>query len=336
MTEPRHQDHSTETVQSHYSPLDTLSPLWSNRKLIIIVSLVVGVVTLGINFLLPLYYKSTATLLPETEKSKLGSLSQFAGLAQLAGVSVGGGGDIARLYPTIVSSETVLRNVIGEKYRSDRFKEPVNLIQYYELDEDTPEKNMAKALEKLRNALVTTFDAKTSIVTISLVMREPQLAADVLNGVIAELDMFMRQKRITSASEQAKWIDDRLGDVQQELRSAEEALKNFRERNRRVSDSPQLLLEQERLGREVQVKSTIFIELKKQYELARIDEIKNISIVSVLDPARPPVRKDSPKRATNAAIMFLVSLFGTSGYFVLRSVYGEKISMFIKAFRGGA
>ena len=53
------------------------------------------------------------------------------------------------------------------------------------------------------------------------------------------------------------------------------------------------------------VKSTIAIELKKQYELAKIEEIKNISIVNVLDPARPPVKKERPKRATNAALAFL-------------------------------
>jgi uncharacterized protein involved in exopolysaccharide biosynthesis len=310
-----------------------LHPLWAQRKLITVVSLGVGIITLVINFLLPLYYRSTATLLPETEKNKLGSLSQFAGIAQLAGVSLGSSADVARLYPTIVTSETVLRNVIEKQYHSDRFHEPVNLIRYFELDEGTPEKNMAKALEKLRNALTTTFDAKTSVVSISVVMREPHLAADVLNSIIDELDQFMRQKRITSASEQAKWIDDRIKDVQQELRTAEEALKNFRERNRRVADSPQLLLEQERLSREVQVKSTIFIELKKQYELARIEEIKNTTIVDVLDPGRAPVKKDGPKRATNSAIMFLVALVGTSGYVAVQALHGERIRQFLKSFR---
>lgn len=56
------------------------------------------------------------------------------------------------------------------------------------------------------------------------------------------------------------------------------------------------LSRQERLSRDVQVNSAIFVELKKQYELAKLDEVKNITIVNILDPARAPVRKERPTR----------------------------------------
>ena len=40
-------------------------------------------------------------------------------------------------------------------------------------------------------------------------------------------------------------------------------------------------------------------ELKKQYELVKIEEIKNIPIINVMDPATAAARKDKPKRAMN-------------------------------------
>jgi capsular polysaccharide biosynthesis protein len=66
--------------------------------------------------------------------------------------------------------------------------------------------------------------------------------------------------------------------------------------------------------------------LKKQLELAKIEEIKNIPIINILDVARPPTHKSRPKRATNAATMFLLTFIGTSGYFVVRQKYGDKLS----------
>lgn len=314
---------------------EILTLIWKERKRISVVSLIVGVLTLLVNFLLlDLYYKATASLLPETDKNKLGGLSQFSGLAQLAGVGVPGS-EISRLYPTIVMSETVLRPVIEKQYQTREFQQPVDLIQYFDLEKDTREENMDEALRVLKNLMSTSYETKTSTVTITLEMKEPQLAAEVLNAVIGELDRFMRWKKISTASEQAKWISARVVEVEKELRLAEDSLKTFRERNRRVIDSPELLLQQARLIREGEVKSTIYIELRKQYELSKIEEIKNITIVNVLDPARAPVRKERPKRATNAAIAFVLVFVGMSTYYAMLPVYGDKVRMFVKRVRGG-
>jgi uncharacterized protein involved in exopolysaccharide biosynthesis len=309
--------------------------IWKERKRIFAVSLVVSVLTLLVNFLLlSLYYKATASLLPETDKNKLGGLSQFAGLAQLAGVGVPGS-EISRLYPTIVMSETVLRPVIEKQYQTKEFPQPVDLIQYFDLDKDTREENMDLALRDLKDLMTTNYETKTSTVTITLEMKEPQLAAEVLNAIIGELDRFMRLKKITTASEQANWISTRLVEVEKDLRLAEDSLKTFRERNRRVMDSPELLLQQARLMRNVEVKSTIYVELRKQYELAKIEEIKNITIVNVLDQARPPVRKERPKRATNAAVAFLLTFVGMSAYYAMLPVYGDRVKRFVRGVRGG-
>jgi uncharacterized protein involved in exopolysaccharide biosynthesis len=305
-------------------------PIWAERKRVIVISFVVGLTTLGINFLLPKYYKATATILPETDKNKLSSMSSLAGLASLAGVNVSGN-DISRLYPVILTSESVLTNVLARRFLTERFKDSLNLIQYMELDEESPAKNLDEALSRLKNLIAVSFDTKTSVVTASVEMREPRLAANVLNAALNELDLFLREKKTSSATEQRIWIESRLVQVNVELRGAEEALKNFREKNRRVMDSPQLLLEQDRLTREVQVKGSIDLELRKQAEIAKIDEIKQVTTINVLDEGREPVRKERPKRATNAVIGFLLAFAGTSGFFAVRSIYGERIREYVKS-----
>jgi uncharacterized protein involved in exopolysaccharide biosynthesis len=314
-------------------PAEMLGIIWAKRKIVLILSFGVALVTLGILFLFPNYYRAVSTILPETERSKLSGLGQFADVAQLAGVNLPGS-EIARLYPSIVNSETVLQNVLETKYETKRFPTPVNLIEYFQLNEGTPQKDLDEGLKRLRGLMTTSYETRTGIVTLTLDMREPQLSADVLNAVVAELDHFMRWKKITNASEQRKWIETRLKQVDQDLRNSEEQLKDFREKNRRVLDSPELLLQQQRLDRAVEINSTLFVELKKQYELAKIEEIKNIPIVNVLDPARAPVRKAGPKRATNTVLMFLLTLVGASGYFIVRQKYQGQISSILSALRG--
>jgi uncharacterized protein involved in exopolysaccharide biosynthesis len=283
-------------------------------------------------FMLPLTYRATASLLPETERSKLSALNQFSGLASLAGVNLQGS-DVSRLYPSIIMSHAVLDSVVLRRYGTKRYPEPVTLIRYFENDDENPAKAIEKTLEDLTERMSATLDQKTGIVSLSVELREPQLASDVLNAVIGELDTFMREKKTSSAGEQARWISDRLEAVEAELRRAEDALAAFRVRNRRVSDSPELLLQQERLLREVTVKSTVFVELKKQYELARIEEIKNLTVVNVLDEARPPVRKEHPKRATNTALTMLFAFLCGSAYYGLRPQAVTRWAEFLQRMR---
>jgi len=86
------------------------------------------------------------------------------------------------------------------------------------------------------------------------------------------------------------------------------------------------LLEQERFIREVQINSTLYTELKRQYELAKIEEIKNIPIVNIMDSGRPAAKKEKPKRSIIVLTSFFLSLFGVMGFVYLKHRYGEKFT----------
>ena len=116
-----------------------------------------------------------------------------------------------------------------------------------------------------------------------------------------------------------------MAEVKQDLTKAENTLKEFREKNRQVL-SPQLLLEQERLIRDVQINAVVYTELRKQFELVKIEEVKNIPVINVMDPARAPARKDKPKRAVIVLTVLFLSFFGTIGYTIVQQQYGKQIA----------
>lgn len=318
-----------EEPESSIDWLALLTTLWSSRKLIAAVVGGATVLAVIVSLLLPKYYKSTATLLPETDKSKLAGL---AGIASLAGVNVGEM-PLEDLYPTIIESEAVLKEVIYATYKTERFPNPVNLIQYWEIESGNSLQDYEAALRQLQGELDVSLDRQTKVVTLSLLTREPQLSADILNNVVAELDKFLRTKKTTNATEQRKWIEARLEEVKKDLERSENTLKEFREKNRRVIDSPQLLLEQERLIREVQINSTLYTELKKQYELIKIEEIKNIPLINVMDAARPAAKKDKPQRAVIVLVSIFLSALGSFVYVVAMNHYGEQVQQVFSVFR---
>ncbi|MCD4498273.1 GumC family protein [Chromobacterium vaccinii] len=84
-------------------------------------------------------------------------------------------------------------------------------------------------------------------------------------------------------------------------------------------------LEYLRRLREVKYQETIFELLAKQYELAKIDEAKDSSLIQVLDSAVPPELKSKPSRSQILAIGLLLGfLFGAAGSLLHAKFFGNK------------
>ena len=323
------EDNSSIEPAGEHTPFDfeeLFTVLWGSRKLIGVITASVTVAAVIISFLLPQYYSSTVIILPETNPSKLAGLGGLSDLASLAGVNVGGEASLSKLYPIIVKSEAVLKNVIYQKYVVNSFADSVNLIKIWGIEEEKPQLAYESMLRALREELEVSLDNKTNVLSISLMTKEPQLSADIVNAVASQLDLFVRTKRTTNASEQRKWIEGRLKEVKGDLESSENALKDFRENNRRIADSPQLLLEQERFIREVQINSTLYTELKRQYELTKIEEIKNIPIVNIMDTGRASATRDKPQRKLIVIFSFFLSLLAGIGFVYVKFTYSERIA----------
>jgi tyrosine-protein kinase Etk/Wzc len=78
--------------------------------------------------------------------------------------------------------------------------------------------------------------------------------------------------------------------------AAEEDLKVFMDRNRRIENSPALQLEQQRLGREVTVLTGVFTTLKQQLETTKIEEVKESDYVVILDAPEVPLQRSKPNK----------------------------------------
>lgn len=309
--------------------LEIVKVIFNNKKNIIKITALFTLITVGITLIMPSKFESKAIVLPEVNSGGMGAFGGLADIASVAGLSLGEQSWVD-LYPNLLKSETILKSVIYAKYKSKEFKDSVNLIQYWDIDDESETKKFELALEKIRKELQVEADKKTKIVTIAIVVKEPQLAADIIFQTLGTVDEFIRTKRTSSASERRKWVEQRLQEVKSDLQRSENNLKEFRERNRRISDSPELLLQQERFLRDVAINSNIYTELKKQFEIARIEEINNIPIINILDYPRAAATKSFPKRSITVIVVFLLVFISTCSYYIIDFIYGNEIRPFLR------
>lgn len=311
---------------------DVIKLLVLNRKTIFKLLVFINVVSIFVLFfVLHPIYRAETTLLPSNQDNSISS--QMSGLASLVGINVGVSGltDPA-LYPEILQSRRILEPIIMRKYRTDQFQDSVNLLTYFNIGIDSNENNwyeksIQKAIHLFQSGVLEVdVDSKTSIVTIAINMpSDPSLAAYIANLIAESLGYYNREVRNNQAREQLSFIEKRLDEVSLDLEKSENRLKEFREKNRSIDFSPQLQLELSRLTREVEINQLVYGELKKNYELIKLEVIKNTPVINILDYAYPPAKKDKPKRLILMILINLLSCCIIVGFFFLREKKNQNL-----------
>jgi len=290
--------------------LDLLQSLVKKRRWIYLLVGVAVLTTVILCLFLPNQYTSTAVILPSGGTAdKLGGLTEFADLA--GGLSFGSVGlnleNSSYLYPDILRSRLLSEAVVNKVYRYPQGgkTKSQNLFGYFKA------KKMDNATKAL--AQITDFDMnrKTGIIAISVTTTNRYLSAGIANEYINQLEEYNLDTRRSKAKENEKFISQRLKEVKEELKQAEDNLEVFQLKNRNfnTASSPELAMELARLEREAEIKSQVFLTLTQQYELARVESKKDVPIVQVLDYATPPEEKAGPNRKALVLASFLLSSF---------------------------
>jgi uncharacterized protein involved in exopolysaccharide biosynthesis len=248
-------------------------------------------------FTMPVY-TSTSKIM---SSSSGGGMSQAAGLAAQFGIAMPTSQSEPKwVYPEIIKSRTLARSMLKRKFDTNKFGPQKNLLQILTYGNDDPQVGLdtleIMAVNNFLGMINISEDIKTAILTLSINASEPSFAAEVNQALIEELDTHQRKYNKAKTSDTKQFIEERIIDTEKELMAAEEDLKVFMDRNRRIENSPALQLEQQRLGREVTVLTGVFTTLKQQLETTKIEEVKESDYVVVLDPPEVPLERSKPNK----------------------------------------
>lgn len=293
-----------------------------------------GAVVLGIviAFLMTERFRSYATILPPSGTSSNAGISQIAALAGInLGSLRGEGGIDMQLLSKIGESDAVLKPVVMREYIiPTENNRQMNLIDFWNIKGDSVAERYELALIRLRDELVFDLDKKTQLLKISIATSDRSLSAEIVQTLVENMDRFLQSNRRTNAGEQKRFIESRLKEVSGELRQAEEKLKTFREKNR-ISTSPELQLEMQRLIRTIEIANTLYVELRKQYEITRIEEVKDIPIINVMDKPVPQIQREYPRRKMVILITVVVLCIGYIAVLLFHRLYWRSVVSVIRS-----
>lgn len=280
--------------------------LSASRRIVPAFAAVGFAIGLFVGIVLPKVYISEATLLPSSEDDGGLLPGGLAGLAGTLGISLGGVNvPESHLFPAILKSERLIRDALREPI-DPKAPEKGTLYQLIASEGDPVDIREELAVQRVRQEVLRVgLDEETGIVRVTVRMEDPALANRTNTIFLVKLTEYLKHARTTQARDNFTFIKGRYDEAKVDLAKAENALVAFREMNRKINNSPDLMLLEARMYRDVRVQEEVFLELTKQYELARIEEQKATPVVEILDPPTLHRVPGSPKLPIFAGIGLL-------------------------------
>jgi len=301
--------------------LEIVNVLLKRWRTLVGVPLLVTALVLVVSAVVPPTYTAVTSFVPEARSQ--GRLpAGLAGLAGQFGISLGAeASQSPRFYADVAKSREILDRLLLARYADPRVpsepEDSITLLRILRKGGRNGADSLQRAATKLAKLLSTDVNAQTGIVTVKAESRYPDLAAAVANRLVAYLNEFNAQSRQSQARERRKFIEQRVTDGEQELHDAEEALKRFYQANRSWQQSPQLVFEEGRLRRQVELRQELYLTLRREFETARIEEVNDTPVITVIDSATVPQRKSGPKHW-----LWAVLALATSGVFAASWAFG--------------
>ena len=226
----------------------------------------------------PEVFKAETLLAPASEEKSGASsaLSQFGGLAAMAGISIPSDSNVEQVVATLNSRKFLRQYIDGKKLL------PVLFEDIWDADnqswmvpsvEDEPTEQ--KAVDAFKEILSVDEDKKSGLITLSISWKDPEVAAEWANNLVKQLNEQLREQAIADSKK-------RVGYLEQEL--AKTTLQDMR--------------------------AVLYNLLESEKQKAMLANVNEDFALEVIDPAVAPETREKPKRK------LIVALGGVCGGFL--------------------
>ncbi|MGP9801376.1 Wzz/FepE/Etk N-terminal domain-containing protein [Rheinheimera sp. NSM] len=280
------QQHVTQRPQAADDEIDLrelFAVIWHGKWIIIATTFVFAVASVFYALSLPNIYKSEVLLAPVSESSALKMPGQLGGLAALAGVNLGDGGDDKTVLALeILKSRTFIGRFI-EKYdllvpvmASKGWQRSGDVLQIDEELYDAvnkkwvrkvkapfqPQPSLLEVHETFLKMLDITEDVKTGMVKLSIEHYSPYLAQQWVELLVKEINNEMRSRDLSEAQNSITYLN-------QQIQSTN------------VAD----------------MRSTLYSLIEEQTQTVMLANVRDEYVFKTVDPAIVPELKSKPRRA---------------------------------------
>ena len=298
--------YACDTQDDEIDLLQLWQVIWDARWFIVGVVFVCTLIAAVYSLTLPKEYKSSATLILDQEGNSGGGLSALAASLPISLALPGQGANNSMaflqsrsLQERLITKYNLLPILYKDSWDADK--------KTWLVDDPKDAPTLVKALQGdvLSSLYSVSQDKNTELINISWAGEEPEFCHLMLRRVIGELTFFLENEYISDARREREFIEKQLGMATEELEHWE-----------RQVPSEKLTLS--KISRERLVSQTVYGELRKQLELSKINEAKELETFKVLDAPFIPERHYKPNKMLIVALACVAS-----GFFAIFIVFGR-------------
>jgi len=260
-----------------------------------------SVILVVIGIIRPRTYTGRASFVAEQAKTR-NLPAGIRALASPSGIGLSGdGGRSPEFYRNLVSTSGLLLGLVDSLVEVTP-GESVSVRRLFRAEPSNTRASIDRLLRRLRKQVAAQVDSRTGVVTITVSSLTPSAAEGMAHLVIGAIKHFNVATRQLRARELRTFLENRVAEALGGLHDAEDDLRVFYQRNRRIGDSPQLIFEEGRMKRQVELRQELYTTLSRELESARIDEVNDTPTITVIDAPLASSRPDGPGLVMLAAI----------------------------------
>tara|TARA_B100001057_G_scaffold439697_1_gene473074 strand:- start:1050 stop:1979 length:930 start_codon:yes stop_codon:yes gene_type:complete len=212
----------------------------------------------------PEVFKSETLLAPAQEEKTGASsaLSQFGGLAAMAGVSIPIDSNIEQVVATLNSRKFLGEYIDKKKLMPVLFEEIWDADgQAWKVSSSEDEPNELKAIKKFKACLYVDEDKKSGLINLSISWKDPEIAAQWANDLVKQLNEQLREQAIADSKKRVEYLEQEL---------AKTTLQDMR--------------------------AVLYNLLESEKQKAMLANVNEDFALEVIDPAVAPETREKPKR----------------------------------------
>jgi len=287
----------------------------------------------------------------------LGGLKSLAGLAGIDLGSTGGTSEAIRpdLYPNIVQSAPFLQEALksqvyfskkkkwmktSEFLNSKESNAPLSLFEPGKEDKEAEKagneriqipQNASSAnllnfskkedatLTNLKGRISAEIDKKSGIITITVKMQDPVVAANLTSLSQTYLTQYVVNYRTEKSRKEMAFLENRQAEARKRYDQALHNFSTYKDQNRNVFLN--VVKDQEKkLQYEVDLAFNLYSSLSTQLADAQVKIHRETPVFKVLEPVQVPLLKSEPKRSLITLGFMLVGIFLALGYIFFKEV----------------
>lgn len=293
-------------VDNEISLIDILNVFLRERWLILGVAFTLAAVVAISALLTPHTYTVRASFLVQKPEQNTAA----GGLAAQLGMDLGASDPTQSpaFYAALIETPDVLRRLVDSSFRTSDAKTPRQLSVIWKIANKTPALRNDAVIKTLQQVITGTPSVKLDLVTIDVATGDPVLSKELANALLNEINRFNLETRQTRAAAERQFDEKLVGDVGIQLRQAEDATQQFFQTNQQPHMSAGLEMEKQRLTRRLEILNARYLGLVTAYDRARIDEVRDTPVITVIERPETPVRPDARGTIKRTLLSFLIGL----------------------------